>query len=455
MTPRFFLPAILIAAVGLAALAGARDRVPVLPKESDAVFANPGMGWQTFHRFADEDPNLEGLPSSSAYFRFYWRDLEPKEGRINYALFDSLLARAHHAGQKLAFRVMCVGTDRDSMHVPLWLKESGCPGFMFSYGDEKMKRWTPDMDSPRFKEAHYRFVRELGKRYDGHPDLDLVDIGTVGLWGEWHMSGTGVDVPSAATRADIIDLWMHAFPKSPKAMLIGDAEGMRHAVSSGCGWRADCLGDMGGFSKTWNHMENLYPQQVESTGSDEAWKTAPVAFESCWTMQKWKDEGWCVGCIFDYGLDFHASYLNNKSARIPAGSRPEIEAFLRRLGYRLVLRKLEHDSEVRPGASLNISLSWENTGVAPPYRDYRLALRLTGENDGRVVILPTGISLRGWLPGPKDITVSPILPRDLRKGTYTLSLAVLDPERDEPAVRLAIEGRAPDGWYPLSRVIVR
>jgi hypothetical protein len=45
------------------------------------------MGWQTFHRFADQEQNLQGLPSASAYFRFYWREIEPKEGRIDFAKF--------------------------------------------------------------------------------------------------------------------------------------------------------------------------------------------------------------------------------------------------------------------------------------------------------------------------------------------------------------------------------
>ena len=50
------------------------------------------------------------------------------------------------------------------------------------------RTWT----TPIFQKAHFRLIEELGKRYNGHPDLDLVDIGPVGLWGEWHMSGTGV-----------------------------------------------------------------------------------------------------------------------------------------------------------------------------------------------------------------------------------------------------------------------
>src|SRR5690348_3777172 len=86
-----------------------RPRVQVEPKEIETLFANPGMGWQTFHQFADEDKNLAGLPSSSAYFRFYWREVEPADGQINFAKFDALLAHARRAGQQLAFRIMCTG----------------------------------------------------------------------------------------------------------------------------------------------------------------------------------------------------------------------------------------------------------------------------------------------------------------------------------------------------------
>jgi hypothetical protein len=37
----------------------------VTPKEIDDLLPNPGMGWQTFHHYADQDKNLAGLPSAS------------------------------------------------------------------------------------------------------------------------------------------------------------------------------------------------------------------------------------------------------------------------------------------------------------------------------------------------------------------------------------------------------
>jgi len=428
--------------------AAEEGKVKVMPKETGELLANPGMGWQTFHRFADEDKNLEGLPSTSAYFRFYWSEIEPVEGRIDFAKFDGLLAHARKAGQRLAFRIMCAGTRSDYMYVPRWLKDKGCKGF--EYRRNGTKHWVPDMDDPIFQQAHFRLIKELGRRYDGHPDLDLVDIGSVGLWGEWHMSGTGVDLPSPETRLAIIDVYCKAFPRTPKVMLIGDEPGMKHAIRKSCGWRADCLGDMGGFSKNWNHMKHFYPQQVKKTGAEEAWKIAPVAFESGWDMRKWKQEGWDIHFIFDYALNYHVSYLNNKSAPIPGGTREELERFLRKIGYRLVLRRLEHNKTATPGSSFPIAMVWENVGVAPPYRDHLLAFRLTDVESKESFVCVSDTSIKGWLPGEIKLTESVKLPEALKTGQYELAVAVIDPTTKDPAIRLAIAGRAEDGWYRLS-----
>lgn len=439
---------ILGVAPGALEAAGDDATAVVEPEEIDDLFANPGMGWQTFHRFADEDENLAGLPSSSAYFRFYWSELEPAEGLIDFAKLDGLLERAREAGQKLAFRVMCAGTSSRESYVPAWLRENGCPGFEYRYGGKGRTYWVPDMDHALFQDAHYRFIEKLGKRYDNHADLDLLDIGTVGLWGEWHMSQTGVDMPSAETRREIIDAWCRAFPKTPKVMLIGDADGMRRAIAGGCGWRADCLGDLGGFSKSWNHMDDFYRQQIEKTEAGDAWKKAPVAFESCWDMRKWVREDWDVHYIFDYALSLHASYLNNKSAPLPEGSRAEVERFLRSLGYRLVLRRLEHPRKIVPGTRIAVDMVWDNVGVAPPYRDAYLAFRLRRE-EGRPVVLASSRSICGWMPGRREVSVKLKIPLETRAGKHRLELAIVDPSTKSPAIRLAISGRGEDGWYPL------
>ncbi len=435
---------------------------------SEELLANPGMGWQTFHHFADEDPALDGLPSTVAYFRYYWSQLEPADGEVRFELIDDHLAKAHAAGQKLAFRVMCCSTG-DTPGCPKWLRDVGCPGFEYTYGRRKTWpkkaktpdvpyhdapnhappdwHWSPEMDSAMFQKEHFRFIAELGARYDGHPDLDLVDVGTVGLWGEWHMSGTGYQIPSPETCRRVNDAWRRAFPSQPMVYLIGDTEGMKRCAEHGVGWRADCLGDMGGFSDTWNHMEHCYRQRIAEAGAEDAWKTAPVAWESCWDVRKWVNEGWDVCHIFKYGLDLHGSYLNNKSAAVPPEARPEIEEFLKRLGYRLAIRSIEYPESAKAGETVPIKMEWENVGVAPPYRDHVLAFRLRGSGGERIV--RTDMSVRGWLPGRRDEAVQLALPGDIAPGEYDVHLALVDPNTREPAIRLAVDEAEDDGWYAV------
>jgi hypothetical protein len=435
----------------------AAKMVVVEPVEIQDVLSNPGMGWQTFHCFADEDQHLHGIPTQTAYFRFYWNQIEPEEGKIDFALFDDLLAHAHRAGQRLGFRIMIASTDPNSPGAPQWLRDKGVHGWEYSYSGHG-RWWTPDLDDPVVKAAHTRLLRALGERYDGHPDLDYIDIGSVGLWGEWHFSSTRVipggeqvPMPSEARRIEIVDEYRKYFPKTPKLMLIGDEPGLTYAVAHGCGWRADCFGDMGGFSPTWSHMANAYRQELAAARAGEAWKQAPVAWESCWDMRKWVDEGWDLRSIFDYGLELHGSYLNNKSAPIEEAWLPEINRFLRKMGYRLVLRRLEHPASTAVSV-LSFSMEWDNVGVAPPYHDYVVAFRLS--NAGLSEVLATGLSVDGWLPGRHHCSFMTFLPRSLPPGQYTLSVALVDPVTKLPAVNLAIAGRTADGWYPVSAVEV-
>ena len=84
----------------------AQDPVVVRPKELDDVLTNPGMGFMTFQRFNGDALNegqkwTEGFPiayqefkgslenrnhpaTTIAYFRVYWRYIEPERGKYNW-----------------------------------------------------------------------------------------------------------------------------------------------------------------------------------------------------------------------------------------------------------------------------------------------------------------------------------------------------------------------------------
>lgn len=449
--------------------------VRVRPEMTDEILANPGMGWETFHHPARKDSTLPSwIPSTVEYVRWGWRELEPRPGVINTALIDRTLNDASDSGQRLAFRVMCCSTSRNAPYHPAWLTEFGAREVAADYEGTRFR--IPDFEDPVTLERHLDFIRRLGARYDGHPNLDHVDLGSIGWWGEWHLSGGKNPMPSAAKLQKVVDTYAAAFRKTPLLMLIGGREALRHARDLGAGWRADCLGDLGGFSGNWCHMRKGYPLMVKEGGVGEVWKTSPVAWETCWDMRKWVREGWSLRYIFNYALALHGSYINNKSAPLPEAVevRPELERFLRRLGYRLVLDEMTYPSVLRHGAPLPVRMTWHNAGSAPCYRPYRVAYRLSG-GSGRDVVIAGGVTVQHWLPGtvepfteaflkePPDLPPGdsyPVedrvpMPLDLAPGRYTLSVGVVGHEMSKPIVRLGIKGRDSEGWYPLGQIDVQ
>ncbi|MCX7886591.1 MAG: DUF4832 domain-containing protein [Verrucomicrobiae bacterium] len=451
------------------------DLLKIIPTQTDELLDNPGIGWQTFHHTRTKDPNLPPwIPSTVHYARWSWAELEPTPGALNTEFLDNALRETRAAGQKLAFRIMCCSSRKDRPYHPAWLKAAG--GRELTADLRSVSPLPiPDFDDPLTLDLHLQFIQRLGQRYDGHPDLDHVDLGSIGWWGEWHLSGSKTaKLPTVPNCMKVVDAYLAAFKKTPLLMLIGaPVPCLQHAIAHGAGWRADCLGDMGGFSKKWNHMRDYYPPRVKNPRIQQAWKTAPIAWESCWDIRKWTEERWPLRYIFNYALAFHASLFNNKSAPLPNADhlRPELERFLRKLGYRLLLLELAHPASAKPGTNLRLSMKWQNTGSAPCYKPYRLAYKLTDTNNFNRTFL-SSITVNHWLPGsveldteeflkdPKEPPPGPVytvdddlpLPANLPAGQYTLSVAVVAPETASPVVKLAIKGRDPDGWYPLSKI---
>jgi hypothetical protein len=451
----------------------AAQQVTVTPEETDELLANPGVGWETFHHTSKQDKNLPAwVPSTVHYARWGWGELEQEPGTINTNLLERVLRETREAGQKLAFRVMCCSPYPGKPYHPAWLKTLGGRELL---ADHKGKGPfpIPDMDDPIVMDAHLAFIKRLGARYDGHPDIDHLDLGSIGWWGEWHLSGSKTcKLPTLENRRKVVDAYLAAFKKTRLVMLLNGKECTAHATARGAGWRADSLGDLGSFSSTWNHMRNAYPEWIRATGVQDVWTNAPIAYEPPGAVSEFAEKGWPLRWIFNYGLACHGSLFSGKSGKLPETPqfRQELERFLKRLGYRLVLKELRHPAQA--GGTLDVAMKWQNVGSAPCYRPYRVACRLTNVKGCSVVIVGQ-TTVNHWLPGSvelfteaffkevPDLPPGPVyevsealaLPADLAAGTYTLSVAVVD-EATVPVVRLAIKGRAADGWCPLSKVEV-
>src|ERR1019366_3224534 len=304
----------------------------------------------------------------------------PGMGKYRWDLFDMALKTAHNRGQTLMIRIAPYGSSSGANDdVPDWYRK-----MVGTYEDPLPgKGWRVDPEDPRYAKYFGGMVREFGKRYDGLPDLESVDLSILGYWGE----GRGSNILSHQTRAALVDAYLESFDKTPLVMLLTDEKTNKHGLSKkAVGWRVDCLGDMPrrdgppradwGSFPGWNHMMDYYPEGILNFGMRDAWEKAPVSFEICGVMQGWKNNGYDVDYIIDQSLKWHISSFNAKSSPVPEEWGPQVNRWLNRMGYRFVLRKFTYPASVAPLGKLAFTAWWENKGVAPCYRQYPLALRL-------------------------------------------------------------------------------
>jgi hypothetical protein len=426
----------------------------IRPARVPDVLVNPGMGIQTFQRFngdalntgtdwSEEGPtgalkqSASDFPKSTiAYCRWFWSAIEPAKGQVKWEILDRALEEAARHGQKLAMRLM----PYDPKHpLPEWYQKSGA--HRVNATDKPM--FEPDFADPLYYQHWSELVRAAGKRYDGDPRLDSVDISSVGYWGE----GWSDQMPAFAHQKKLIDLWFEAFPTTQLLMNFDEPEGLRYGTSKGAGWRFDCLGDM---RPKFAHMIDFYPEQIVRAGVTDVWQHAPVSFETCWVPEHWKQQGWDVNYILNEALRWHVSSLNVKSSAIPPEWKGIFDDFQKRMGYRFELRRFEYPATVQAGKDAALRMWWVNAGVAPVYRPYTLALQLHGSRDA-VIEMPADV--RKWLPGDA-LVEEPVAIPDLPAGEYRVRVAMLEPRSRRPAIALGIAGQQADGWYDLGSIVI-
>jgi len=430
----------------------ALQTVTVHPQEIDEILFNPGMGFADFHfGIGSPLPPSQHPRSTVAYIRWSWADLEFAEGQYNFSLVDDAIHRAKAIGETLAFRIVA----ETKTGSPRWLLDKGVASVQVRGGV------FPDYNNPIFLDYHERLIRAFGERYAGSPDIDHVDIGSVGCWGEWNTACCqGVEArckqyyPTEANQIAITDWYFKYFSRTPLVMLVGGQ--LKYATSRGAGWRGDCFGDYGMFGPDWNHMENLYGPAAQDPVVGNAWKTGPVQFEVCGVMQDWYDRGFDIDLILRKGLEWHMSVLNAGYAPVPATWRPRVDEFLKKLGYRMVLREMTHPTEANPGGTLLLRSRWENVGVAPFYHPWPLAYRLRSTSDQVVAQWASTANLMRWLPGAShEVEDQVAVSEQVPPATYSLDVAILTEDGSSAHVELAIEGERADRWYPVSTITIR
>jgi hypothetical protein len=456
----------LLLAIWTSNLSAQTNVVVIRPTDMPDLLVNPGMGITTFQRFngqalnsplewSERGPEAK-LPQASpkpdfpetsiSYCRWYWDTLEPEPGKFRWDIIDLALEEARSHGQTLAIRLMPY-SNHDPL--PLWYRNSGARRANKA-GDKDGEIWQPDFSDPLYLKYWGELVSEAGKRYDGNPYLDSVDISSVGYWGE----GWSSYMPEFSYQKPLIDLWLNAFQKTLLLMNFDEPQALTYGTQHGAGWRLDCLGDMrqGPGPYIPAEMLEIYPQQVVRSAVQDVWQQRPVSLETCGTPSSWKRAGYDVNYILNQALRWHVSSVNVKSSPIPPEWRADFERLQMMMGYRFLLRRLEYPRAVKPGDMMPVHMWWLNAGVAPIYREYWLAIELRSAKNTAIVRVP--VDVRKWLPGDAVFDGTIYVPESLSPGEYDFRVGMLDPRTERPAIRFAMQGRSADGWYDMGHISV-
>ena len=74
---------------------------------------------------------------------------------------------------------------------------------------------APDWNDPDFATQAVQLVAALADRYDGDPRITAVQVGLLGLWGEWHQSGCEALAPGDAVKLAVRDAYVQQFAQTP------------------------------------------------------------------------------------------------------------------------------------------------------------------------------------------------------------------------------------------------
>jgi hypothetical protein len=414
--------------------------------EIDDVLPNPFKGFAPW--IGSSNPVYETKLQQAT---FGWRDLEPEQGSYNWSHLERNWGNIAQTGRRVGFRVAAEIPGSGQNDTPQWLIDQGVK--MRGYSIDGNDGFAPNWDDPIFLAAHHDFIMALGARYDQDPRVAWIDIGSYGFWGEWHVWLNDSLAATQSTKKAILDDYFEAFPTKKMVIAFDDNFATEYVTDHGGGIRNDCLGEED--SNNW-YLTSL--NSIDPGLNDRVWKTAIITGEFCGS-----NYGATIGTTEQFDLNYafiqqtHWSYIGSAGGAISPQDdehRANLDKLHKTLGYRFVLRKVEHEKSTNTNSTFSVSITVENKGVAPFYYDWPLAIYLVS-NDRKVEYSSElEIDIKTWLPGLHTFSESINIPADMNAGSYDVKLAILDPDTGKPGVMFANTDRDDERRYLVSRLTV-
>ena len=345
--------------------------------DSSVVCDNPHKGWE-FHYFDNSivvyhdklkpGDYLKDFPGlRNIYLRFAWSYMEPREGKFNWQLIDTVINNWTARGYQVSFRITCKETHDAVFATPEWVMKAGAKG---NFRDvEGRKSWEPDYGDPVLLQKLETFHKAFAARYDGKPWLAYVDIGSIGEWGEGHTAYSGwYDVPVWVVKKHI-DIFKKYYKKTT-LIISDDIMGQRDAddgsfdkilkycLANGIGFRDDSNGVTWYVTLGFDYANIRSPEIF-----DLVWEHIPVILESGHYSEINIDNMWDNGKRLEKGIEeTHATYISfhHWPREWLAENRDVAERLANKCGYWYFPKYAVLPDTLRKGSNANyLKLTWE------------------------------------------------------------------------------------------------
>lgn len=407
----------------------------------DLYMNKPLAGWAVRAELWESGERLE---TSLVYAEATWAELESEHGIYDFEAFEEKnhLQQWWAEGKRLILRIVC---DRpgEAGHkdIPEWLVEKMGGERLAGrfYEGENGGGFAPDYSSLIMREEHRKLIAALAERYDGHPGVAYIEVGSLGENGEWTVDSaeSAIRLPTSAVSREYAWHYTRFFDETLRLMRRPYVETQLLSV----GLYNPSLGDA---EETWAYLDVIelggYDKQVETdlVAMPDFYNQSPsgahISEETDLNELLSERSGELAHQIAESHLSYAVLHQDLSGLSDEAVSRLQEIGTL--IGHNIWLRSAEWDCRLHAGVRSKVTLTFRNDGTAPLHSTWPVALALF---DGEEMICrqTTELDSSMILTGDNRLTAWIDIPHDAEVGSYTLKLAILDPATGEPGLRLA------------------
>ena len=310
--------------------------------------------------------------------------------------------------------------------------------------------WLVNYDDEVLLQCLDNFLGAVAERYDNHPGVEMINICSLGSWGEGNETGTSIIRVNATATRKHLDLYLKHFKNTQivanddlkldnriiRVTDSGNMSQLEYYTKKGIGINDDSIDcqEPGNPVNDGNEGYTCFIIDEDTDHASEVWENVPVCLENHFGRAPTDN-------LLKAINNCHASYARIHYSPDSYWATGLIEEMTLRLGYRLTFTEVQIP-EIRMGKKVTFKFKMKNTGAAPCYKggnptfyivDELGSILCTAVSNFDVKNLKVGASAE--LAPEYSGTAELQLPNkffDIQDGRYYIAVAVTVPENGEP-----------------------